>query len=71
MIFCLIVSKFSTFHVCVPVACSDRTRGDGFKLKEGRFRPDIVNKFFTMSVVKHWNKLSIGVVDAPCLGKEL
>ncbi|KFZ62445.1 hypothetical protein N338_09590, partial [Podiceps cristatus] len=37
------------------------------KLKEERYRLDLRKKFFTMQVVKHWNRLPSEVVEAPSL----
>lgn len=44
-----------------------RTRGNGPKLKEDRFRLDIRRKLFTVRVVRRWYRLLKEVVDAPSL----
>ena len=59
-------------EAAISSVCCDRTRRNGFKLKEGRFRLTVRKKGCTIKVVRHWYRLPtelVGAVSLEVLGE--
>jgi len=49
------------------VVPSNKTKGNGHKLKHRKFRQNMMKNFFPLRVTEQWNRLPRGAVESPSL----